>query len=218
MKSISTMPYVSACISQLSSRAACCVGVVLLLGTVSVAEAQLPSTAFDLRTETHLGVGYIATAPDVLVGGGVTAMYRGWGFTLDLQGNLESPRSERGFEEEITPRQARSEFGDFFFRDRSAWRIANVGLIRAITSEVALYMGAGLADEDAYVQFADPTATRGFGGYYWVHDEEASGTRTNLLGGVFFQAGRNLWFQFGAASAPAGVRVGASYMLPMGSR
>ena len=145
-------------------------------------------------------------------------MFGGWGVTADVQGNLDSPRSERGFEEDITPGQARSEHGDFFFRDRSAWRLVNVALVRALTSEIAVYAGAGLADEDAYIQFADPSATRGFGGYYWVSDEEGSGVRTSFVGGLFFQAGRNLWFQFGGASAPAGVRVGASYMLPMRMR
>jgi hypothetical protein len=182
------------------------------------AEAQQATSPLDLRTAPYIGVGYVGTAPAVLTGIGATALLGGWGLTVDVQGNLETPRSERGFEENITPQQARSEFGDFFFRDRSAWRLVNVAVVRAVTSEIAVYAGAGLADEDAYIQFADPSATRGFGGYYWVHDEDASGVRTGLVGGLFFQAGRNLWFQLGGASAPAGARVGASYMIPLRSR
>ena len=52
-------------------------------------------------------------------------------------------------------------------------------------------------------------------GFYWVEDEKESGTRANLMGGVFFQLGESFAVQMGGETRPAGFTMGLTYLLPL---
>jgi hypothetical protein len=183
----------------------------LLLGAGSL-EAQRVVDFEGLRTNWL--VGYVANPPEQLVGLGFGAIFPnsgGWGFQVNLKTSTDSPRNDF-FEPDITPADA-SQFGDFFFRDRSHWRSANVAVVKAISSDFALYLGGGLSDREVFFQYEDPLGERGNLGIYWVQDDEQSEVYANVVVGAFFRLGRRLVVQFGAERAPAGVTAGGLFLV-----
>lgn len=191
----------------------------LLLLSVLVAfpvptAAQLSATSIpDWRTVPHFGLGYMAGAPHALLGGTAYVM-RPWvgglGFYADFHTSHRTWEGDEEFTTELTVQQARS-FGDLEMRTVEHWMVLNVGVIRPLTRELAIFGGAGLARERFYREYFDGSLTRGFGGHYRISDESESGTRLNLTGGAVFRFGSSLNFHFGVESAP-GFLVGISYL------
>ncbi len=128
---------------------------------------------------------------------------------------LNSPEGESSFNPSLTPDEARA-FGDIRQKDKSIWTTVNVAAVRVVSGGIAVYAGAGYSREHAYVRYFDDTRERGEFGWYWVKDDEASGDRINLVGGVWLRAMPYIILQFGAESAPVGVTVGAAFVLPFG--
>jgi hypothetical protein len=101
------------------------------------------------------------------------------------------------------------------FEERSDWSSFNLALVYAITGELLVYGGAGYSKEEHYREYFDDTQTRGDLGFYWVSDPENSGSRVNVLGGLFFRLARVVMFQAGLQSAPMSANAGVMLAFPI---
>jgi hypothetical protein len=197
-------------------------GAMIWTGASAALSAQVPRTstaapAADLRETAYIGVGYVANAPNLFIGGSLSVVPRPGlpGLYLDLKTTYDPPSSHPYYLPDITVEQAEA-FGDVLFRTGESWTSVNVALVWPVHGEMAVYGGGGLTRESAFREYQDLEEERGRSGYYWIDDRAASGDYLNLLGGIFFQAGRRLLFQFGAELRPPGATVGATYLFPIG--
>ena len=190
-----------------------------LCGAAAPAAAQIgvPSSR-SMSFEPRFGVGYVANMPNQFAG--VSAHYisgfmGGLGLYVDAKFDVESPEDEEGFVDNLTAAEVDEQFADQRFHSEGSWRSVNVAVMRPLAPQFVVYAGAGLADGKQYHEYIDVTGNRGIEGYYWVRDEEESGSEVNLLGGAMFQLTRNIAFQVGIESQPRGFSVGASYLVPL---
>jgi hypothetical protein len=185
-----------------------------LLAAGTPAQAQTAGRV-DFSNARYYTLGYVVNAPQVMFGGGATLLNpTGIGFFANVRVSGDSPGGRSNFMPGVTLDQALNEFGDFFFKDDNNWLVVSGGLTRVISPELAIYAGAGLARREYYREFEDPSGARGELGYYWIEDTGLSGDYLNLLGGLFFRAGRSLVMQFGVDSEPRGMTIGVHIGLP----
>lgn len=188
-----------------------------LCAAPAAAQIGVPASR-DMSFEPRFGIGYVANMPNQFAG--VSAHYisnfmGGLGVYVDAKFDVESPEDEEGFEPGLTAAQVEDERGDQLFHEDGSWRSFNVALMKAIAPQFVIYAGAGLADGKHYGQYIDTEGELGIEGFYWVRDEENSGSEINVLGGAFFQLTRNVAFQVGAESKPGGFTLGVSYLVPL---
>lgn len=192
--------------------------VVLLLGAGSErAGAQVTAGPPGFGEVPYLTVGYAADAPSQLLGFGVTILpvaLDGWGVYGDVKWSLDSPADRSSFDPSLSSQEAQGSLGDDLQRVESEWTTLNLAVARAMTPDLALYLGAGYAWETVYHEYLDETRERGTLGFYWVEDQVASGNRVNVLGGMLLRFGRHLVFQVGGEASPGGFTVGAGLALP----
>lgn len=186
-------------------------GVVLaLMVTAGGADAQNPSSPGEL------GIGYVANAPDALVGGAVWGLIpglHGWGLYVDVKVDPEDPIQGGYLYEALTPADVESQWPtDLEFSSNSRWRTFNLAVMKTITDELILYAGGGYAQEKAYRQYKDFGENRGKFGWYWVEDEDAARTGVNLMAGGFLRISGPMRIQFGGETRPKGFTVGLSYV------
>lgn len=197
---------------------------ILCLATASAATGQAQQGvqpapgAQDLRQSVFLGLGYVANAPNMFIGGNILVRPRSGlpGLYLDLKTTYDPINRRPGFMPDITVETAEGEFRDLLFQTGEAWTSLNAAVVWPVAEELALYAGAGLTRESAFREYQDPSEAEDSRRFYWIEDPAASGDYVNLLGGIFVQAGRRLLFQVGAELRPAGATVGATYLLPIG--
>lgn len=180
-----------------------------------VGQSDLPPGS-SLEDLPRLGIGYVTNAPDILTG--VSAYWTGsllggLGLYIDVKGNLSTPADEPGFIEELTMAEVEATPGQRLQRDQSAWLSVNAALLRPLSPELMVYLGAGYGHENLYSRFMDSAelVEGDHFGLYWVKDEEVSGGKVNFLGGAFFRLGSRLALQFGVESEPFGGTLGLSY-------
>lgn len=196
------------------------VGLTLAMGSASPASAQWAGDPDESYVaSTHLAVGYVANAPDQLVGFSamtVGSLWSGWGLYIDVKFTPNSPEGDDEFDATMTAAEAES-LGDLTFGNPDRiWTTVNAAVVRAVADEVAVYAGAGHSREKVYQEYEDPDGERGIQGFYIVEDERLSRKTVNLLGGLFFRAGRHFSFQIGAETAPAGFTAGVGLVFPLG--
>ena len=183
------------------------------------AAAQIGVPASRAMTfEPRFGVGYVANMPNQFAGVSahfISGFMGGLGLYVDAKFDTSSPEDEEGFEPDLTAAEVDDQFADQRFHSEASWRSVNVALMRPIAPQFVVYAGAGIANGKQYHEYIDVEGNRGVEGFYWVHDEEESGSEVNLLGGAMFQLTRNIAFQVGVESQPVGFSVGASYLLPL---
>lgn len=188
-----------------------------LAAAPAAAQIGVPSSR-SLAFEPRFGVGYVANMPNQFAGVSahfISEYFGGVGVYVDAKFDVESPEDEEGFEPGLTAAQVDDERGDQLFHEDGSWRSFNVALMKAIAPQFVVYAGAGLADGKHYGQYIDTTGELGMEGFYWVRDEENSGSEINVLGGAFFQLTRSIAFQVGAETKPGGFSVGVSYLVPL---
>lgn len=189
------------------------VAVVLLAVAPSIGHAQV--------ARPYVGLGYVASAPELFGGGAIygvlPGLLGGLGLYIDAKFDLERPTENRGYEPDLTAEQVENEIGDEFFRSEGSWYNINAALMRPLNDRLVLYLGAGYASQKIYNRYHDEeqTGEYGFGNYYWVEDVAAARTVVNVLGGAFIRIADNINVQFGAERHPNGFTVGASYLLPL---
>jgi opacity protein-like surface antigen len=183
------------------------------------AAAQIGVPASRAMTfEPRFGVGYVANMPNQFAG--VSAHYisgfmGGLGIYVDAKFDVSSPEDEDGYIADLTAAEVEDQFADQRFHSEGSWRSVNVALMRPLAPQFVVYAGAGIADGKQYHEYIDVEGNRGVEGFYWVRDEEESGSEVNVLGGAMFQLTRNIAFQVGMESQPRGFSVGASYLVPL---
>lgn len=197
-----------------------------LTGLFLLASAPAPASAQSAGASgagyldsTLLGVGFVANAPDQLVGFGVTTIgfpASAWGVHVNMKISTGSPGRRDNFTEERTAEEAEA-LGDTRFGSvDGAYTSVNLAVVRALGDDVAAYAGAGFTRETVYQEFEDPDGERGMLGFYTVEDRRLGGDTVNLVGGLFLRAGRAVSFQIGGETDPAGFTVGASLVFPIG--
>lgn len=189
-----------------------------LCGVVPAA-AQIGVPASRAMTfEPRFGVGYVANMPNQFAGVSahfVSDFMGGLGLYVDAKFDVSSPEDEEGYIADLTAAEVEDQFADQLFHTEGSWRSVNVAIMRPLAPQFVVYAGAGVADGKQYHEYIDSEGNRGIEGFYWVRDEESSGTEVNLLGGAMFQLTRNVAFQVGIESQPRGFSVGASYLVPL---
>ncbi len=189
-----------------------------LLFSHSVLRAQAGRRVPDLRNSSYIGVGYVASVPEMAAGvsllGLTPRVLGGAGLYADVKFAPTSPGSDPYYDPTITVAQADNQFGDQLFSQSSTWMAVDLALLYAATRELGVYAGAGYSKERHYRQYFDDSQTRGLAGFYWIADPAASGNRVNALGGFLLRAGRYVLFQMGVEAQPRGATVGVTLTLP----
>lgn len=189
------------------------------LAVVAAAPVAAQSTLDPgLRARTHIGLGYVVNLPHQMMGFNgvvVSPALRDWGFYVDVKRTVDSRTDHVAYDPDMTVGEAEG-FDDFLMEQESEWQTLNAGVIRVVTSGLALYAGGGISKEDALRRYFDSNGIRGISGTYWIDDSDASGTRVNVMGGAWFRILPSFLVQFGAEAAPRGATVGVSYVLPIG--
>lgn len=169
----------------------------------------------DWRTTTTLGFGYAGNGPRALLGANlylITPVLGGLGVYADFK------TSHQSFEDEMLmadyTRQEAEDFGDLLEATHESWYVINLGLIRPVTAEFAVFGGAGYGHETLYRDYYDQGDVRGWDGHYRIEDEADGGGQVNVFGGAMFRVGRRVAFHFGGELAPPGFTVGASLPIP----
>ncbi|HEX6368089.1 MAG TPA: hypothetical protein VF006_04090 [Longimicrobium sp.] len=183
----------------------------------AAAQIGVPASR-SMAFEPRFGIGFAANMPNQFAGVSahfISDFMGGLGVYVDAKFDVESPEDEEGFEADLTAAQVDEEFGDQIFHEDGSWRSVNVALMKPIAPQFVIYAGAGYADGKHYRQYIDAEGELGLEGFYWVRDEENSGSDINILGGAFFQLTRSFAFQVGAESKPGGFTIGVSYLVPM---
>ncbi len=168
-------------------------------------------------TRTRVGIGYVAAAPDLLLGGAAYVLLPvagGMGLYADAKFDASDPTHKSNFEPGLTAQQVESQFGDAFGFSTDSWRAFDVALIRPVRPALSFYGGAGYASRKRYNEYYDPTGTRGLVGHYWVEDPTQRKNTINIMAGLLFRMSRFLNAQMGVESAPGSFTVGLSVLLP----
>mgnify|MGYP004501797231 CR=1 FL=1 len=177
------------------------------------APRQMPSM------RPRIGIGYVANIPNQMVG--VTGHFvsptllGGLGLYVDAKLDNSSPEDEEGFIPDLTAEQVAETRNDVIFQQAGSWQTVNVALMKPVTSQLVAYAGAGVSKVTEYNEYFDEAREMGRLGFYWVEDEERSGTHANFMGGVFFQLGESFAVQMGGETRPAGFTMGLTYLLPL---
>lgn len=166
----------------------------------------------------RIGVGYVTNAPNMFLGASayyVADYLGGLGVYVDFKMSTSSPGNASDFIDSLTVAEVEGLPGHERAFDEKAWWSVNGALVRPISPELMLYLGAGYTHEGVYYRYNSNDAELGTFGRYWIADEEASGGSVNVLGGAFLRMGRRIALQFGVEMQPRGFTVGGSYSFPI---
>lgn len=169
----------------------------------------------DMRTYTGTGLGISASIPSVMSGLSVFRYMGDLGFGVFVTGrmNPSSPADDEHFEEGTTVPVAFGR-GDERFRSKENYRMFTAGLIRAIDTAIAVYVGAGYTRKRAFLEFWDEEEERGHRGFYWVEDHQHAQSGINVTGGAMIQLAPYLFLQGGGELFPRGATLSVYFALP----
>jgi hypothetical protein len=194
-----------------------------LAAAVAPLDAQTrPARAFG--SGMRYGFGYTAAVPEAVLGAGGFAFFGDSRFGVFTDFKLTMPRLT-GDDNYCPPQIASTCTVDYVIAERNDaeiriaddWLLFNGGAMYAVTPELVVMAGAGIARRSTYREFfhdEQDAAERitPTGGYY-VDDDDGSGWEPQFVGGVMFRAGPRLAFRFGYETAPGGMSIGA-YIVP----
>jgi hypothetical protein len=166
---------------------------------------------------TQFRIGYVANVPNMFLGGSISIFpgaLPGWGLYADVKLDVESPADDEGFIDSLTVEDVENDLGDAVFGQDGSWNSVNVAVVRAISPELAVYVGGGAGMRKEYRQYFDNETELGISGLYWVEDAEVSGTYLNGMAGVMLRLTSVVTAQFGAETSPPGFTVGLQLTLP----
>lgn len=189
----------------------CLLTVILALAAVAGRSTESAAQGLDpVFPAPQLLIGYVANAPQQLVGAGAAWLppfLGGWGLYADYKMDLDTREEESNFIAGITGEEALAGPDDPRVNDHS-YESINVAIVRAFRDDLIFYLGGGVTRETVYTEFFDPSGDRGEFGHYWVTYEDLGGLRPTALGGMFFRLGSRLAAQFGFEGLPKGITVG----------
>lgn len=191
-----------------------CLAAMLATGPAAAQTDLAPDEGFGARP--RIGVGVVTNAPALVLGGSAFAVldaFGGLGLYVDARRSLESPGRNGDFVDSLSVSDVDGMPGQRFQRDDQAWWSINAAVVRPVSPELMIYVGAGYVWEDLYRRYqnTDPDVDLGTLGWYWVHDDEGSAARVNYLAGALFRMTPHIALQFGLESAPPGFTVGGVY-------
>ena len=202
-------------------------GAVLSALAVTPAAAQQPLDPGEgFEQLPRLGIGYVTNAPNIFTGAMayvVLDVFGGLGLYIDAKVKMDTPSDRDDYIDDLSVAQVSAIPLQREREDGFGWRSVSVGLIRPISPELMVYVGAGYTEEDVYIRYEDQgnylyelglVDAPLVGGRYWVQDLQQSGEHVNLLAGLFFRMTEHVALQFGVESQPQGVTVGGSYSIP----
>lgn len=202
-----------------SSRIAPAIAMALMASSQAVpAAGQEAPLVGGFEELPRIGFGYVTNAPNMFLGASayfVADRLGGLGLYVDYKRSTSSPRDEPDFIDSLTVADVEGDPEHELNFDEGVWWSVNAALIRPISPELMLYLGAGYTNEEVYLRYNTTDPDVGSFGRYWIADEEASGGRVNVLGGAFLRIGARIALQFGLELAPNGFTVGGSYSLPL---
>ena len=194
--------------------------------TIATAVAPLdaqtrPSRAFG--SGMRYGFGYTAAVPEAVLGAGGFAFLGESRVGVFADFKLTVP-SLTGDDDHCPPALTfctidfvTSERNDAELQTIDEWMLFNGGAMVAITPELVVMGGAGIARRTRFREFfhdeQDPSERITPTGGYYVDDDDGSGWEPQFVGGVMFRAGPRLAFRFGYETAPGGMSIGA-YIVP----
>ena len=200
-----------------------CVVATLALAAFGAGTASAQQVAPEQRgpqplSTTQYGIGYVANAPDLMVGGGAYVLSPRWGgvgLYVDAKFAVADPTSDRGFDASVTSKQVANMVGGKFLGSESSWKSFNVAVMRPLTSSLVAYAGGGVAQMTQYDLYnIDPQSPVGVSGVVWAENPDAAETRVNLMVGVLMRLTGRISAHFGYETQPDGVTVGASLRIP----
>lgn len=170
-------------------------------------------------TRTQFGLGFVANAPDALLGGSAYVILPaagGIGLYVDAKFDNANPSGELGFDTRYTSRQVAGELGGVFVKREASWRSLNAALVRPLTPSLMVYVGGGIAKASYYDLFANVPldVDAGHGGVVWAESPEDEETLGNFMFGVMLRLSSRFTTQFGYETRPKGVTAGVSLRLP----
>jgi hypothetical protein len=180
--------------------------------------ALAPGIAAAQAESNLVGVGFSANLPHQRLGGSVYivgAPLPNWGVYADIKRFTTSPVDRHGYTDAYTAEQAEDLYGDRLFRYDDIWSTVNAAIVRRVSPDLLLYLGAGASTRRQYLEYLDESQERGIGGLYTVEDPRAAGTYANVLGGVLVRAMPRVWIQLGVENVPRGATLGFGYTLPL---
>jgi hypothetical protein len=179
------------------------------------AEGQSVNSALD---RPHLGIGYVANAPNMMAGGGAYAIFDvlgGLGLYIDAKFDIETPEGDDYFESGLSADEAVNTVPGIEFVEReNSFRSLNFALVRPVGSQLLVYLGGGVVEVSQYHLYQGESEELGQGGVFWVEDTDWEEVRGNLMLGAFLQLSSFLSFQVGLETEPKGFTAGVSFRLP----
>lgn len=173
-------------------------------GGAEALEAQAPQAS---RERSHWFIGYSTKPPQQLLGGGVAALLtssRRWGFVAD--GRISTDRPQSRFIRDAV------EAGTWFSgSERDVWANVNAALLRAVSSDLSLYLGAGASWQVTRYRQYERWVEGQPVDMYWVESGSSQEVKGNLVVGGLFRVGSRLATQFGWQTAPEGFTVGGYF-------
>lgn len=189
-----------------------------LLAVTLMASPAMAQRAPAPLTRAQFGIGYVANAPDAMVGGNayvILPRFGGIGLYVDAKFDASSPTSERGYDASATSLQVVSMPGSTYRSTEGTWTSFNAALIRPLNPQFWLYAGGGVAKVTRYDLYdVDIDAGVGLGGVAWVENPATAETRANLMAGIMMRVSPHLTAQFGYETQPKGVAAGFSLRFP----
>ena len=192
--------------------------VLLLLGLglgPHSAEGQSVESPLD---RPHLGLGYVANAPNMMAGGGAYAIFDvlgGLGLYIDAKFDVETPEGDPYFESGLSAEEAVNTVPGIEFVEReNSFRSLNFALVRPVNPQLLVYLGGGFVEVSQYHLYQGETEELGQGGVFWVEDTDWEELRGNFMVGAFFRLSSFLSSQVGFETEPKGFTVGLSLRLP----
>jgi hypothetical protein len=211
------MPRSSTSIRTPGAGAALTWAALLLVASASPANAQraAPTGTPDIRMVPYSGLGYSANLPGVITGLGIFHLEPRWGLGVfaNVHYSLDSPEGDAFFFDDRTAEEARDD-AHMALREREVYRSVSAGVIWPFDPEIAAYVGLGFTRERIFEEFEDPLQEMGDFGHYWVEDPTQERDGVNVTAGLFFQAGRHLFFRVGGELFPLGGSLGVYAAIP----
>lgn len=174
---------------------------------------QTPAAVLDAP---QFGVGYVASAPDLMGGiSGYVILPRmgGIGLYADVKFDLDDPTGDLAFRKGMTPAEVEAGLeGVRYIKRESSWRSFNAALVRPLNPSFIVYGGAGYSRRTSYRLYEQVAFD--VGQALIVKDPGGGEGRVNLLAGVLLRLSSLMSSQLGIETQPRGLTVGVSLRLP----
>lgn len=194
------------------------VAALLVLATFGTAPASAQLRGPTPLSRTQYGIGYVANAPEAMVGAGAYVLSPRWGgigIYADAKLDASNPSDELGYDASVTASEVAGMVGGKFIKTEGSWRSFNIAVMRPLTPSLIAYVGGGLAKVTEFDLYnVDPASPVGLSGVVWAKNPDTSATRANLMVGVLMRLTRHVSAHFGYETQPNGVTVGGSLRLP----